>query len=133
MLTTRESCHRLREGRRVPHTLGDAPTWQFGARLKGAWGTSTSSSPGPVYKAETALGLRTAPVYKMAPRFCFGHATRRKRGLLQSRDEALKVQSLLTFPMYNISFFHSFLKSGYLFGLNVSAVGRPFSDTALLN
>ena len=93
MFDIRELFHRLREGRRVPHSLGDAPTWQFGARLKGAWGAPTNTSPGPVYKAETALGPGTAPVYKMAPRFCFGHAARRKRGVLQSRNEALKVES----------------------------------------
>ena len=75
----------------MPHSLGDAPTWQFGVRLKGNWGTPSDASPGPVYKAETALGAGTAPVYRMAPRFGFGRITQRKRGLLQSKNEALKV------------------------------------------
>ena len=82
---------RQREGRRVPHSLGDAPTWQFGVRLKGDWGVPADASPGPVYKAETALGAGTALVYRMAPRFGFGRITERKRGLLQGKSEALKV------------------------------------------
>ena len=84
-------CDRLREGRRIPHTLGDAPTWQFGVRLKGEWDRPSNFSPGPVYRAETSLGVRGAPVYHMAPRFSFGPAGMHRRGMQQSKAEAGKV------------------------------------------
>ena len=90
-LTCQPHVNRLREGRRVPHSLGDAPTWQFGSRLKGTWDAPADSSPGPVYRADTALGPGTAPVYKMAPRFGFGQDARHKRGLRQGKNAALKV------------------------------------------
>ncbi len=82
---------RQREGRRIPHTLGDAPTWQFGARLKGPWDRPSNLSPGPVYKAEATLGPGGAPVFTKAPMFRFGPAGMRRRGMQQSRNEALKV------------------------------------------
>ena len=75
----------------MPHSLGDAPTWQFGVSLKSAWGASAAASPGPMYKAETAIGRGTAPVYKTAPSYGFGRVPGRRQGLLQSRSEALKV------------------------------------------
>ncbi|KAL3133397.1 hypothetical protein ABBQ38_007266 [Trebouxia sp. C0009 RCD-2024] len=83
--------YKQREGRRVPHTLGDAPTWHFGVSLNSAWGAPAAASPGPVYKAETAIGRGTAPVFTRAPIYGFGRVPGRKRGLLQSRSEALKV------------------------------------------
>ena len=75
----------------MPNSLGDAPTWQFGVSLKSAWGAPAAASPGPMYKAETAIGHRTAPVYKTAPSYGFGRVPGRRQGLLQSRSEALKV------------------------------------------
>ncbi|KAL0020938.1 hypothetical protein WJX79_002142 [Trebouxia sp. C0005] len=80
-----------KEGRRIPHTLGDAPTWRFGTRLKGPWDRPSNLSPGPVYRTETTLGPGGAPVYRKAPRFSFGHAGMHRRGVQQSRNEALKV------------------------------------------
>ncbi|KAL0035780.1 hypothetical protein WJX77_002540 [Trebouxia sp. C0004] len=80
-----------KEGRRISHTLGDAPTWQFGTRLKGPWDRPSNFSPGPVYRTEATLGPGGAPVYRKAPRFSFGPAGMRRRGMQQSRNEALKV------------------------------------------
>ena len=84
---------RLKQGRRIPQTLGDAPTFKFGVRLKGTFDPTKPSnmSPGPDYHVPGSLGPGGGPVFKKAPRFSFGPGSLRQQARRQSKQEAIKV------------------------------------------
>lgn len=84
---------RLKQGKRIPHTLGDAPTFKFGVRLKGTFDSSWPSnmSPGPDYHIPGTLGANGSPQLERAPRFSFGPSTLRQQARRQTKQQAIKV------------------------------------------